>query len=231
MGGYECSVVDYLGITSADRIAALLPFSFDYGLDQSLCAARTGACVVIQRTPVPQRIVTTLTREGVTVLPAVPPLWLQLLKVNAFTTMRLPALRVTYARSGRLPDAVRALRRSEPQAELVLMYGLTEAFRSTYLAPALVDEKPGNRSCDSRCRDSRPRRTHQRECRWGQVGELVHRGPTVALGYWNDHEATVARFKPLGVPTAHRMRQVVFWATSSIGTPTATCSLLADETT
>ena len=97
------AVVDYLGITSADRIAALLPFSFDYGLNQLLCAARTGAALVIERTPVPQRIVTTLARESVTVLPAVPPLWLQLLKVKAFTTTPLPASRVMTNTGGRLP--------------------------------------------------------------------------------------------------------------------------------
>jgi acyl-CoA synthetase (AMP-forming)/AMP-acid ligase II len=104
------AVVDYLGITSNDRIASLLPLSFDYGLNQLLCCAGTGATLVVERSPIPHRIVGALRSEEVTVLPAVPPLWLQLLTVEGFRE-RLPALRVMTNTGGRLPiDAVRHLR-------------------------------------------------------------------------------------------------------------------------
>jgi acyl-CoA synthetase (AMP-forming)/AMP-acid ligase II len=69
------AVVEYLRISGDDRVASLLPFSFDYGLNQLLCSAATGASLVIERSPVPHRIVSTLRSPGVTVLPAVPPLW------------------------------------------------------------------------------------------------------------------------------------------------------------
>ena len=78
------AVVDYLGIGENDRIASLLPFSFDYGFNQMLCCVGTGATLVVETSPIPQRIVETLRRQRVTVLPAVPPLWLQLLSVKAF---------------------------------------------------------------------------------------------------------------------------------------------------
>ena len=58
------AVTDYLGITAEDRIASLLPFSFDYGLNQLLCAVGTGACLVVERSPVPARIVRTLARAA-----------------------------------------------------------------------------------------------------------------------------------------------------------------------
>src|SRR3546814_1137891 len=51
------AVVAYLGINQYDRIASLLPFTFDYGLNQLLCSVGTGATLVVERTPVPQRIV------------------------------------------------------------------------------------------------------------------------------------------------------------------------------
>jgi acyl-CoA synthetase (AMP-forming)/AMP-acid ligase II len=35
-----------------------------------------------------------------------------------------------------------------------------------------------------------------KECAPGQVGQLVHAGPTVAVGYWNQPEATAAVFRP-----------------------------------
>jgi amino acid adenylation domain-containing protein len=205
------AVVDYLGITAEDRIASLLPFSFDYGLNQLLCAVGTGAILVVEKSPVPQRIVQSIVDNAVTVLPAVPPLWLQLLAAARFREEPLPLLRVMTNTGGRLPkEAVRALRRAQPQANLVLMYGLTEAFRSTYLPPHLVDAKPdsiGRAIPGCEMLVIRPDLT---PCRTGEIGQLVHRGPTVALGYWNEPAATAARFgpnplRPAGTPDAERV--------------------------
>ena len=205
------AVVAYLGIDEHDRIASLLPFSFDYGLNQLLCAAGTGATLVVERTPVPQRIVQTLFDRAVTVLPAVPPLWLQLLTVARFREERLLALRVMTNTGGRLPTgAVRTLRTCQAGAELVLMYGLTEAFRSTYLPPALVDRKPDSIGRAIPGAEILVVRDDLTRCAPGELGQLVHRGPTVTLGYWNDPAATQARFgpnplRPSGTPDAERV--------------------------
>ena len=121
--------------------------------NQLLCCAGTGAALVVERSPVPQRIIETVRRERVSILPAVPPLWLQLLGVTALRKP-LPSLRLMTNTGGHLPiHAVHKLRVNQPHADLVLMYGLTEAFRSTYLASEAVVRKPFN----SRRRDSRPR--------------------------------------------------------------------------
>ena len=137
------AVSAYLGITAEDRIASLLPFSFDYGFNQLLCAVGQGATLVVEHSPVPQQIAATLRRQSVTVLAAVPPLWLQLLSARSFLAPPLPSLRTMTNTGGRLPtEAVRSLRQAHPHARLFLMYGLTEAFRSTYLDPARVDRKP-----------------------------------------------------------------------------------------
>ena len=205
------SVVRYLKISSADRIASLLPLSFDYGLNQVLCCAGTGAALVVERSAVPPRIVATLAREEVTVLPAVPPLWLQLLGVARFQSTLLPHLRLMTNTGGHLPtEAVRKLRAHQPQADLVLMYGLTEAFRSTYLRPAAVDAKPASIGRAIPGAEILVLDDALRPCRPGQVGQIVHRGPTVALGYWNDPDATAERFRPnplrpTGAPDTERV--------------------------
>ena len=62
------AVLTYLGVSESDRIASLLPFSFDYGLNQLLCAVGAGASLVVERSPVAPRIVATLQREEVSVL-------------------------------------------------------------------------------------------------------------------------------------------------------------------
>lgn len=205
------SVVDYLGITRGDRLASLLPLSFDYGLNQLLCSVAAGATLVIERSPVPQRVVRMLRDKEVTVLAAVPPLWLQLLGVDDFLTRPLPALRKMTNTGGHLPkDAVRALRNSQPHADLVLMYGLTEAFRSLYLPPERVDAKPGSVGQAIPGAEVLLLNERLEPCAVGEIGQLVHRGPTVTMGYWNDPEATAQRFRPhplrpAGTPDAERV--------------------------
>jgi amino acid adenylation domain-containing protein len=205
------AVVDYLEIGENDRIASLLPFSFDYGFNQMLCCVGTGATLVVETSPIPQRIIATLRRQRVTVLPAVPPLWLQLLSVEAFETDRLETLRTMTNTGGRLPvDAVRRLRQAQPHADLILMYGLTEAFRSSYLPPDRVDEKPTSVGRAIPGAEILVLREDLTPCSPGESGQLVHRGPTVALGYWDDKEATARMFRPnplrpAGTPAGERV--------------------------
>lgn len=190
------TVVDYLGITREDRIASLLPFSFVYGFNQLNCAIATGARLDVIATALAPDIVRDLQRHESTVLAAVPPLWMQLLGVADFATP-IPSLRVVTCAGGRLsPEGVRALRAAQPQARLFLMYGLTEVFRSTFLPPDEVDAHPdsmGRAVPGSRVYVLRDDGT---VCDDGEVGELVHAGPTVALGYWNDPDATARTFRP-----------------------------------
>lgn len=207
------SVASYLRIVPDDRLASLLPFSFDYGLNQLLLAAACGATLVVERSPLPQRIVETLAAESVTVLPCVPPLWLQLLATEAFRTQRLPALRAMTNTGGRLPrEAVRGLRAAHPDAELFLMYGLTEAFRSTYLPPAEADRHPDSIGRAIPGAEILVLRKDGTPCDPDEVGELVHRGPTVGLGYWNDPDTTahVYRPNPLRPSGAPDTERVVF---------------------
>jgi amino acid adenylation domain-containing protein len=205
------SVSTYLGITAADRIASLLPFSFDYGFNQLLCAVGNGAALIVERSPVPQQIVGTLRSLDATVLAAVPPLWLQLLATESFRSQPLGRLRVMTNSGGRLPvEAVRALRTAHPGAQLFLMYGLTEAFRSTYLPPSEADQHPDAIGQAIPGAEILVVREDLTACEPGEVGELVHRGPTVALGYWNDPETTARVFRPhplrpAGSPDAERV--------------------------
>ncbi|MGO8608847.1 AMP-binding protein, partial [Rhizobium johnstonii] len=92
---------------------------------------------------------------------------------------------------GRMPrTTLDRLRATFARADPFLMYGLTEAFRSTYLEPAEVDRRPGSIGKaipDAEVLVLRPDGTR---CDPGEAGELVHRGPLVALGYWNDSART-----------------------------------------
>ena len=206
------SVAAYTGLEPDDRIASLLPFSFDYGFNQLLTTMLMGATLVVERSPLAPVVARTLREAAVTVLPCVPPLWLQLLGTPAFRAT-LPALRVMTNTGGRVPvEAVRALRQAHPQARLFLMYGLTEAFRSTYLPPEEADRRPDSIGRAIPGAQIMVLTEDQREANPGEEGELVHRGPTVALGYWNDPEATakVYRPNPLRPPGTPDVERVVY---------------------
>ena len=205
------AVTTYLELRPEDRIASVLPFTFDYGLNQLLCATRLAATLVVERSPIALRVAATLAELEVSVLAAVPPLWLQLLDVDRFRDQPIASLRVLTNSGGRVPvDAVRALRAAQPQARLYLMYGLTEAFRSTFLDPDQVDRHPDSIGEAIPGAEILVVDGEGRECAPGEEGELVHRGPTVALGYWNDPLATAKVFRPNplrpeGAPDAERV--------------------------
>jgi acyl-CoA synthetase (AMP-forming)/AMP-acid ligase II len=129
------SVAEYLENTPSDRILAVLPFSFDYGLSQMTTAFTVGACVVLMDYLLPGDVIRAVERHRITGLAAVPPLWIQLSKLQWPDSAR-DSLRYITSSGGAMPQPVtRALRDQLPGASVYLMYGLTEAFRSTYLPP------------------------------------------------------------------------------------------------
>lgn len=191
-------VCRYLELRNDDRLFSVTPFSFDYGLNQLLCAAHVGCALVLQRSLLPADIVRTLDEQAVTVLPGVPPLFIQLSqRASPLLSTELPHLRMLTNTGGVFPpELVETYRRTFPHADVVLMYGLTEAFRSTYLPPDEVDARPWSIGRAIPETDILVLNDDGRPCSPGEPGELVHRGPTVALGYYNDPEATAARFRP-----------------------------------
>ena len=194
------SVASYLENGPGDRLLAVLPLSFDYGLSQLTTAFRSGATVVLLNHLLPRDILLAVAAERITGLAGVPPLWQQL------ATLAWPAdctLRYLTNSGGTMPGSVlAALRTALPRARPFLMYGLTEAFRSTYLSPEQLDTRPdsiGQAIPNAEVLVLRPDGT---VCAADEPGELVHRGALVALGYWNDAAKTTERFRPLAVAHA-----------------------------
>lgn len=205
------TVSEYLELREDERIISILPFSFDYGLNQLLTSVHVGATLVLQRSHLPADICRTLQHQSITGMAAVPPLWIQLLgDISPFKQLEFPKLRYITNTGGVFPvGAVKEYRRLLPHVRIYLMYGLSEAFRSTYLPPDEVDRRP-----DSMGRAIPETLIHVikdgRECAPGEIGELVHRGPTVALGYWRDPEATAHVFRPFPNPDGENSETAVY---------------------
>lgn len=190
------SVSQYLENTPDDRILSVLPLSFDYGLNQLTSAFRVGACAVLMNYLMPRDVIRAVEREKITGLAAVPPLWVQLAQM-AWPDGVTEHLRYITNSGGHMPrPTLDALRAALPKTKPYLMYGLTEAFRSTYLPPEEVDRRPDSMGKAIPNAEIMVVREDGTPCAPGEPGELVHRGVHVALGYWNDPEKTAERYRP-----------------------------------
>jgi acyl-CoA ligase (AMP-forming) (exosortase A-associated) len=198
------SVASYLENAPSDVILSALPLSFDAGFSQLTTGFFAGARVVLLNYLMPRDVLDALAKERVTGLTAVPPLWIQLAQLKWPDTIA-DHLRYIANTGGRMPrETLAQLRARLPRTKPFLMYGLTEAFRSTFLPPAEVERRPdsiGKAIPNAEILVLRPDGT---PCDADEPGELVHRGALVSMGYWNDPEKTAERFKPLPVGVGGR---------------------------
>ena len=190
------SVALYLENRASDRILTVLPFSFDYGLSQLTTAFWKGACAVLLNYLMPRDVLVAVERERITGLAAVPPLWIQLAQLD-WPERVTSHLRYITSSGGAMPSAVvKSLRAKLPKTKIFLMYGLTEAFRSTYLPPEELDRRPDSIGKAIPNAEILVVREDGSPAAPGEAGELVHRGALVAMGYWNDPQKTAERFRP-----------------------------------
>lgn len=207
------SVAEYLENTPDDRLLAVLPLSFDAGLSQITTAFSVGASVVLMDYLLPRDVLKAVARYAVTGLAAVPPLWNQLLQL-AWPDEVADTLRYVTNTGGAMPVAsTRALQDKLPRTRVFLMYGLTEAFRSTYLPPEQVQQRPQSIGKAIPNAEILVVNEAGELCAANEPGELVHRGALVALGYWNDPEKTAERFRPApGQDPALPLAELAVWS-------------------
>jgi acyl-CoA ligase (AMP-forming) (exosortase A-associated) len=208
------SVSHYLKLSPQDRTLCVLPLSFDYGQNQLFSAWAAGGCAISMDYLTPRDVIKAVDRHDITTLAGVPPLWVQLVEVDWPKDAGRRIKRVTNSGGALSPTLIGKLQRLLPDADIYPMYGLTEAFRSTYLAPELVSAHPQSmgkaipfaeilvvQSDGSVAADNAP-------------GELVHCGPLVAAGYWHDDERTAQRFRP--APPASSYGGLAVWSGDTV---------------
>jgi acyl-CoA ligase (AMP-forming), exosortase system type 1 associated len=204
------SVASYLGLAADDRTLAVLPLSFDYGQNQLFCTWFAGGCVVPLDYLMPRDVIKAVDRHAITTLAAVPPLWVQVCELDWPVETASRLRRLTNSGGALTVDLVRRMRSVCPQARLFAMYGLTEAFRSTYLDPALIDTHPTSMGTAIPHAEVLVINDNGAIAADGEEGELVHCGPLVAQGYWQDAERTAERYKP--APEGSRYGGIAVWS-------------------
>ena len=204
------SVAHYLDLVADDVTLAVLPLSFDYGQNQLFSTWYAGGSVVPLDFLFPKDVAKACAAHGITTLAAVPPLWVQLTEFDWPAEARVSLRRLTNSGGALTVDLVRALREMFPHARLFPMYGLTEAFRSTFLDPDLVDSHPTSMGKAIPFAEILVIDDAGEVAADGDEGELVHCGPLVAQGYWEDAERTAERFKP--APAASSYGGTAVWS-------------------
>ena len=190
------SVAHYLGLAADDVTLAVLPLSFDYGQNQLLSTWYAGGAVVPLDYLLPRDVVRACERHGVTTLAAVPPLWVQLVGLDWPQVVADRMRRLTNSGGALTTDLSTALRGLLPKTRIFAMYGLTEAFRSTFLDPELLAGNPTSMGKAIPFAEVLVINDAGKTAADDEEGELVHCGPLVAQGYWNDPVRTAERFRP-----------------------------------
>jgi acyl-CoA synthetase (AMP-forming)/AMP-acid ligase II len=191
----------YLGTCEDDRIGCVLSLNFDYGLNQLWQALLTGARLYLHTLMFPADLFRFLAVERITVLPVMPVIVTRMFDprlLRHWPEHDLSAVRYISTSGGAVSNRmIGNLTRACPAARIFLMYGLTEAFRSTYLEPEQLQRRAGSIGRAIPDVELLVLDDNGREVGPGERGELVHRGGCVAKGYWNAPEETARRFRSL----------------------------------
>jgi acyl-CoA ligase (AMP-forming) (exosortase A-associated) len=208
------SVAHYLKVSPKDRVLGVLPLSFDYGQNQLFSTWKAGAAVVPLDYLTARDVIRAVERHGITTLAGVPPLWIQLIEAEWPPEIAGMVKRITNSGGALTRPLVAALAKLFPNADIYPMYGLTEAFRSTYLDPALVSSQPTSMGKAIPFAEILVVRPDGSVTDDDEPGELVHCGPLVAKGYWQDAERTAQRFKP--APAASVSGGMAVWSGDTV---------------
>lgn len=213
------AVTGYLGLDDSDRILCTVPWSFDYGYGQLLSTIMTAATHVLPTAPNPFGLCEAIERHRPTVLAGVPSVFTYLLRgVSPIRSADLSSVKTLTNTGGSIPAPIlQDLRELFPGRRVFLNYGLTETYRTSYLDPSLIDTNSTSIGRAIPGVGVVIVRDDGAVADVGEIGEVVHRGDYVCLGYWNDPEATARSVRPDPLSVAGCPRPAMALYTGDLG--------------
>ncbi|WP_232661527.1 acyl-CoA synthetase [Pseudonocardia sp. TRM90224] len=194
---YVSCVID--GGMSADDIEVhSLPLYHCAQLDCFLSVdVYLGATSIILPAPDPAAILATIERERATKLFCPPTVWIALLRHPDFASRDLSSLRKGYYGASAMPvEVLKELQQRLPDVEFWNFYGQTEmAPLATILRPHEQLSHAGSAGRAAVNVETMLVDDDNEPVPVGAVGEIVHRSPHAALGYYEDEEKTAAAFR------------------------------------
>jgi acyl-CoA synthetase (AMP-forming)/AMP-acid ligase II len=208
------AVAAYSGLSEQDRILCLVPWSFDYGYGQLLTSVVLGATMAVPEPVTPSAICSAIEELRPTIIGGVSSAYGYLVSgLSPIEDIDRSSVRLIMNTGGRVPrNVLNRLRELFTDANILLNYGLTESYRSCYLPPELLAERPDSIGLPIPGVDIVIVDEAGGPVPWGQEGEIVHRGDLIFHGYWNDPDATKAalRADPLGGGEARERGRALF---------------------
>ncbi len=190
------SIVNYLKLTSADRIMAILPFHYCFGTSLLHTHLRVGGSLVLGRFLYPESMLNLMEATQCTGLAGVPSVYQMLLRNTTFSQRNLKSLTKVQQAGGKLPNVlIKELIAAVPGARVYIMYGQTEATaRLSYLPPALLETKLSSVGQGMPGVQLYVMDDSGTEVKPGQVGEIVAKGDNISPGYLDEPEVTAKKF-------------------------------------
>jgi acyl-CoA synthetase (AMP-forming)/AMP-acid ligase II len=198
------SIVEYLKLTSEDKIMVVLPFFYSYGNSLLLTHIKVGGTLVISEQFVfLNKVLELMIKEKVTGFAGVPSSYALLLYKSNIRNLKFPDLRYFTCAGGALPPSnIVELKSIFPDVEYYAMYGQTEATaRLSYLEPDKWREKLGSAGKAIPGVSLKIKDKNGREVKPGEVGEIVAQGLNIMKGYWGEPEETKKVLKEDGLHT------------------------------
>ncbi len=191
------SIIEYLELSSADRIMAVLPFYYCFGTSLLHTHLRVGGSLAVANSFVyPELVLDLMESVECTGFAGVPSTYQTLLRNSSFPRRELKSLRKLQQAGGKLQTVlIEELVNSVPQARVFVMYGQTEATaRLSYLPPEMLATKLGSigkgipgvtlRVLDDDGNPIKP----------GDVGEIYASGDNISPGYLDEPETNAGKF-------------------------------------
>jgi long-chain acyl-CoA synthetase len=191
------SIIEYLELSSSERILVILPFYYCFGTSLLHTHLRVGGSVALCNTfTFPETALDLLESAECTGLAGVPSSFQLLLRNSTFPRRTTPSLRKIQQAGGKLHSVlIQELGAAKPQAKVYVMYGQTEATaRLSYLPPKMLSTKLGSIGKGIPGVNLQILGEDGNPVMPGEVGEIIARGGNISPGYYNDPEASGEKF-------------------------------------
>lgn len=191
------SIIEYLELSSTERILVILPFYYCFGTSLLHTHLRVGGSVALCNTfTFPETALDLMESAECTGVAGVPSSFQLLLRNSTFPRRATPSLRKIQQAGGKLHSVViRELIAAKPQAKIYVMYGQTEATaRLSYLPPEMLPTKLGSIGRGIPNVNLIVIGEDGNLVKPGEVGEIIARGDNISPGYFNDPEASADKF-------------------------------------